>query len=528
MHPALRQLMALQARAWLRRQITSGSPLRRLFRLLAVILFALWMATRAVRGFAFTTPVSSEQILDKAPYYIAVLAVIPLLFGNEDRALAFSPPEIDFLFAGPFARRDLVLYKLVRVAIASLFGGMLAVIGLSTVIVFWPARLLGAALGLLGINLFATVVTLLREIVAEGAYKAIRWGAAIAVLGAVFGAAFRFGTDTLGGRIGGAVVTAALAPARVFAHVLASQSAGELALWSASAILVDAVLVGCVLLLDKGYVDAALRASQRRQRLLDRVSKGTIFLASSKSQSAMELRSLAIFGPPSAIVRRQAVSAWRTSRSWMLRLGVGLGFYGFFLSRTAMGAAPILSSMAMFLVILFPQMMRFDFRGDLDHIDALKSLPISFRAIALAELAVPTTLFAALALTLALGGGLWFGLPPASMAMIAIAIPPLALGVLALENFVFLLLPTRLFAPGQGGAFFFSGRRMLLMLLRLILFTVGGGVGAGVAWIAWWITRSTTIAYFAAWSVAVVLALLLTEAAARAFRSFDVSLDMPT
>jgi hypothetical protein len=527
-HPALRRLMALQARGWLRRQITGGSPLRRLLRLVAVALFVLWMVTRAMRGFTFATPVASEAILDKAPYYIAVLAVIPLLFGNEDRALAFSPPEIDFLFAGPFARRDLVLYKLARVAIASLFGGMLAVIGLSTVIVFWPARLLGAALGLFGINLFATVVTLLREIVAEGAYKAIRWGAAIVVLGAVFGAAFHFGTDTLQGRIGSAVVAAALAPARVFAHVLASRSTGELALWSGLAILLDAVLVGCVLLLDKGYVEAALRASQRRQRLLDRVSKGTIFVASSKSQSAMELQPLQILGPPSAIVRRQAVSAWRTSRSWMLRLGVGLGLYGFFLSRTAMGAAPILSSMAMFLVILFPQMMRFDFRGDVEHIDDLKSLPISFRAIALAELAVPTALFTALALALALGSGLWFGLPIASMAMIALAIPPLALGIVALENFVFLLLPTRLFVPGQGGTLFFSGRRMLLMLLRLALFTVGGGVGAGVAGLAWWITRSTTIAYFAAWSVAVVLALLLTEAVARAFRSFDVSLDMPT
>ena len=136
MHPALRRLMALQARGWLRRQITGGSPLRRVFRLVAVVLFALWMVTRAVRGFAFAMPVPSEAILDKAPYYIAILAVLPLLFGNEDRALAFSPPEIDFLFAGPFARRDLVLYKLVRVAIASLFGGMLAVIGLSTVIVF--------------------------------------------------------------------------------------------------------------------------------------------------------------------------------------------------------------------------------------------------------------------------------------------------------------------------------------------------------------------------------------------------------
>ena len=528
MHPALRRLMALQARGWLRRQITGGSPLRRVFRLVAVVLFALWMVTRAVRGFAFATPVSSEVLLDKAPYYIAVLAVLPLLFGNEDRALAFSPPEIDFLFAGPFARRDLVLYKLVRVAIASLFGGMLAVIGLSTVIVFWPARLLGASLCLLGINLFATVVTLFREIVAEGAYKAIRWGAAIVVLGAVFGAAFQFGTETLQGRIGSAVVATALAPARVFAHVLAARSAGELALWSAFAILLDALLVGCVLLLDKGYVEAALRASQRRQRLLDRVSRGSIFLASSKSQSAVELRSLAILGPPGAIVRRQAVSAWRTSRSWMLRLGVGLGFYGFFLSRTAMGAAPILSSMAMFLVILFPQMMRFDFRGDVDHLDDLKSLPISFRAIALAELAVPTALFATLALVLAMSGGLWFGLPLTSMAMIAFAIPPLALGILALENFVFLLLPTRLFVPGQGGTLFFSGRRMLLMLLRLVLFTVGGGVGASVAWIGWWITGSMTIAYLAAWSVAVVLALLLTEAAARAFRSFDVSLDMPT
>jgi hypothetical protein len=527
-HPALRRLMALQARGWLRRQLTGGSRPRRVVRFVAVALFALWIGTRAVRGFVFATAVPSEVILDKAPYYIAILAAIPLVFGNEDRALAFSPPEIDFLFPGPFARRDLVLYKLTRVAIASLFGGILGVIGLSTVIAFWPARLLGASLGLFGVNLFATVFTLAREIVAEGAYKAIRWGAAIVVVGAVLGAAFDVGSDTLQGRALAALIAAALAPARVFAHVLAAQSVAEVALWSTAALALDAALVGAVLLLDKGYVEAALRASQRRQRLLDRVSKGTIFLASSKSQAAMELRSLAILGPPGAIVRRQAVSAWRTSRSWMLRLGVGLGFYGFFLSRTAMGAAPILSSMAMFLVILFPQMMRFDFRGDVDHLDDLKALPISFRAIALAELAVPTALFTALALALGIAGSLWFRLPLASMAMIALAIPPLALGIVALENFVFLLLPTRLFVPGQGGSLFFSGRRMLLMLLRLLLFTVGGGAGAGVAALAWWITRSVAAAYFSAWLVAVVLALLLTEAAARAFRSFDVSLDMPT
>ena len=226
----------------------------------------------------------------------------------------------------------------------------------------------------------------------------------------------------------------------------------------------------------------------------------------------MELRGLAVLGPPGAIVRRQAVSAWRTSRSWMLRLAVGLGFYGFFLSRTAMGAAPVLSSMAMFLVILFPQMMRFDFRGDVDHLDGLKALPIPFRAVTLAQLAVPTVLFTALATMLGILGGLWLGLSFASMAMIALAIPPLALGIIALENFVFLLLPTRLFVPGQGGTLFFSARRMILMLLRLLLFTVGGGVGAGVAFLAWSITRSMTAAYFAAWLVAVVVALLLTEA----------------
>ncbi len=520
--------MALQARAWFRRQVTGGSRARRVVRFVAIGLFALWVLSRAAQGFVFDTAIPTQVILDKAPYYIAILAAIPLVFGNEDRALAFSPAEIDFLFPGPFSRRDLVLYKLARVAIASLFGGLLGVIGLSTFIGFWPARLLGAALGLFAVNLFATVITLAREIVAERVYKAIRWVAAIVVLGAVLGAAFEIGGGSAQARIAGTVVAVALAPARVFAHILAAQSLAELGLWSAIGMALDGALVGAILLLDKGYVQAALRASERRQRLLDRVSKGTIFLASSKPQTAMELRGLAVLGPPGAIVRRQAVSAWRTSRSWMLRLAVGLGFYGFFLSRTAMGAAPVLSSMAMFLVILFPQMMRFDFRGDVDHLDGLKALPISFRAVTLAQLAVPTVLFTALATMLGILGGLWLGLSFASMAMIALAIPPLALGIIALENFVFLLLPTRLFVPGQGGTLFFSARRMILMLLRLLLFTVGGGVGAGVAFLAWSITRSMTAAYFAAWLVAVVVALLLTEAVARAFRSFDVSLDMPT
>jgi hypothetical protein len=523
-HPALRLLMVLQARGWLRRQLTGGTRVRKLLRFTALGLFALWVLTRAARGFVFDTALPPQVIVDTAPYYIAILAAIPLVFGNEDRAIAFSPAEIDALFPGPFSRRDLVLYKLVRVAIASCFGGLLGVIGLSTFIGFWPARLLGAALGLFAINLFATVVTLGREVVAERAYRLLRWGAAVLVGAALVGVV----SDA--GRSPGVAsfVAVVLAPARVFAHILAAQSVAELALWSSVGLALDAALVGGVLLLDAGYVAAALRASQRRQRLLDRVSKGSIFLASTKAQPAMELRALALLGAPGAIVRRQAVSAWRTSRSWMLRLGVGLGFSGFFLSRTAMGAAPILSSMAMFLVILFPQMMRFDFRGDVDHLDHLKTLPISFRAVAFAELAVPTALFTTLAVTLAIAGGLWLGLEPLTLGFVLLAIPPLALGIIALENFVFLLLPTRLFVPGQGGTLFFSARRMILMLLRLALFTVGGGLAAGVATIAWWLTRSAAAAYLAAWCVAVVTALLLSEAVARAFRSFDVSLDMPT
>src|SRR4029077_12453883 len=93
---------------------------------------------------------------------------------------------------------------------------------------------------------------------------------------------------------------------------------------------------------------------------------------------------------------------------------------------------------------LLPQLLQFDFRGDLERIEVLKTLPCSPSAIVAGELITPivfATLFELpLAVCIALFQDQWLLVIIAAVALV----PAINLFVFAFENLVFLWYPCRL------------------------------------------------------------------------------------
>jgi len=534
-HPALFKLMRLQLKGWVRRQFTGGSLRRTIFGLLATVMFVLWFIGAAI-GAAAVPPRAPEQVLAILPFYLTGFALLPLITGNDDRAIAFSPAEIDFLFAGPFGRRDLVLFKLSKLILSSLVAGVFFTLFLHRFSASMAACVLGAGLSLTFINLLATIVALIRETMEQRAYALVRRAVTLSFLGAAAGVGWYVTRserplDSLRSLGEAAPVHSLTAPARVFAHVFAARTPAEFAAWTAACVGMIAGAVALVLALDRGYMEAALAASQRREARLSGMRRG-LLIATGTPVRAVRVPDLSILGPGAAIVRRQLVTALRASRAWLVLFVIAAG-YGYFVSRYVLlhpddpaRIAPIAPGL-MILLTIIPQMLRFDFRGELDCMETLKALPMTARTVARAELAVPTVILTLQAWVVISVAGALSALGPATLVMAALGALPAAVLVIGLENFVFLILPTRLMAPGQASVAF-SGRRILMLLARLVLILIGGGAVGVVGLAAWTASESVAITYAACWLTAMLIAAGVVWAVAWAFSRFDVSVDLPT
>ncbi len=535
MRSALFKLMRLQFRGWLRRQFTGGSTRRLVFGVLGTIMFLLWISG-VVIGTAIQKSRPAEDILATLPLYLTAFALLPIVLGSDDRAIAFSPAEIDFLFPGPFTRRELVLYKMFKLLLSSVAGGIFFGFVLRRLAASLPVSIAGAILTMAFVNTFTTFVALVRDTVQERFYAFFRRGATLLLILAAAAVIWLVNrsslptVDEIKHLASSGPLWIALSPARVFAHVFAADSLAEAGPWMAACSGMILLALVLVLAMDQGYMEAALIASQRRQARIAGMAKG-VMLPTGKPVRSYALPRVAAFGPAGAIAKRQLITALRTSRGWILMFVIA-GAYGYAVSRmvgsqhNSAGAAGLVPGLVM-LVLMLPQMLRFDFRGDLDHLELLKTLPISAVAIVLAELAVPSSVLTLLGWVIAGGVAGFAGMSIQSLMMAALAVPPACLLVIALENFVFLVLPSRLIAPGQAGMVF-SGRRVLMMLARFGLITVGGGLTGLVGLATWTLTASAAATYAACWCALLVILAATVSAVTWAYSRFDISVDMPT
>src|SRR4051812_15120240 len=75
-----------------------------------------------------TPPIGGDSEIEMfrryGPVLLLVYCMLNLLLSTGERVLYFSPPEIDFLFSGPFRRRQLLLYRFFGTLAAALLTSM--------------------------------------------------------------------------------------------------------------------------------------------------------------------------------------------------------------------------------------------------------------------------------------------------------------------------------------------------------------------------------------------------------------------
>jgi len=543
MDPALRKLLRLRLRGRLRVMFRGlKTPRGAVFFAIGAAMFVLWLGpslVMAVVGVSARGRFDPEVVRAVIPLGLAGLCLLSVLMSGRQKGIPFTAPEIDFLFAGPFTRRELLVYKLSSGMIGTIFVALLFSVFLLQHATLWPAAYVGCLLTLLFVQLFSTTVVLIGQTVAEQAYTRAR---RLALLGIFALVGIGLGEAALAARghdpfalltgfrhsWAGIVL---LAPMEVFGRtILAGSLVPELVGWGALAAAIDLAFLVLVLRLDVNYAESAIAASQRLYRRLEQVRRGGGLAWTVGSQPKMHLPGLPWLGGAGPIVRRQLIGAVRTARGllfFLVVMGIPMGIILVGSRQNHSAAMGALPGVLIFITFIFTQMVPFDFRGDLDHMDLLKSLPLGSVPIAAGQLVVPTLILTGIHLVVL--GVAAAMVPGAAAVLLAVAVfsVPFNFLLIGVENLLFLLFPTRM-APATPGDLQHIGRMMVLVAAKMLVLVACFGVAAALGAIAYFVCgRSWIAALSVSWLVVATGCAALVPCVAAAYRKFDVSVDTP-
>ncbi|HVC92351.1 MAG TPA: putative ABC exporter domain-containing protein [Pirellulales bacterium] len=542
MQRALWTLMKLRWRAAGRRLLRQGKTVRGVFALL------VWLGMMSplccgfigalVQSDALMAP-ARQFTCEFAPLGMFLMWLLALALSAGDKALVFSMAEVDFLFAAPFKRRDLIAYKILSSAPnVLLLALMFSIMGRFSYH-FWIAGFVGLVLGIGFLQYSLVAWALTRQTVAERAYnltrKLLLCGVLVAVAAGLGRAlANRELTDWRGLAADFRESWAGsclLAPFEVFSRaVTAERMFPDAAGWCLTGLAIDVALVVLVMSLDSNYLEAAANASRKRYEMAERVLRGN-WSGMRKVRVKLRLpppRWLAGAGP---VAWRQTLHLLRTSvnllNAALVAAGICVVVPLFHDTPGTRLAVWIVTDYLAGISLCFACFLPFGLRADVDRLDAFKAQPLPELATVVGELVPPAILMSLIEIVLLSAGaviqaGQWLVVPAA----VCFA-PPANLLLIACDNLLFLLFPYRT-AMGAAGDMQSAARQMLLMMLRVPVFMSLAGAVGGAGALAWVVTGESWPAFAAAaWFVLWCEVALLIAACTWAFRRFDVSLETP-
>src|SRR5579884_39133 len=107
MNAALFKLIRLQSRGMLRRTLHGiSTPRRAGFLLVGLAVLVLWLGP-AMFAASRQRP-APQRLRDAAPLALLGICVLTIVSSAGDKAISFTPGEVDMLFAAPFTRRQLL------------------------------------------------------------------------------------------------------------------------------------------------------------------------------------------------------------------------------------------------------------------------------------------------------------------------------------------------------------------------------------------------------------------------------------
>lgn len=541
--PALRKLMKLKLRGRLRQMVRGLKTVRgALLFAVGAIMLILWIGpslAMAFLGNSLHKHFDPEVVRTVVPLALLGLCAMSVLSSAHQKGIQFGAADIDFLFAGPFDRRELLVYKLYSTLAGVVLVGLLFSVFFLQYATLWLAAFVGSCLTLAFVQLFSTAVVLFGHTLAEQAYTRTRRIvllalAALAGIGlaeAAMAASEHGLLPLVTGFRHSWAGTLLLAPLDVFARVfLAGTLFPELLGWGALALGIDLALLAVVVGLDANYMESSIVVSQKLYRRREQIRRGGGLAWTVGSTGRARVPLFPWLGGAGPIVRRQLIHAVRTSRGlvfFFLVAGIPMGIMVLTTRREHDVAVGILPGLLMFVTFFFTQMVPFDFRGDLDHMESLKALPLRPAAIAAGQLVVPTLLLTAVHLAvLGLAAAMIRGVPAVLWA-VALFSPPFNFLLVGLENLLFLLFPARMVATMPGDVQHI-GRTIVQFMAKMLVLGAVCGVAAFLGGIAYLVAgRSWGAALPVAWAVLAIAGAALVPCVAAAYRKFDVSVDTP-
>ena len=432
------------------------------------------------------------------------------IFGVERRVLAFTPAEVTFLFSGPVTRRGLIQFKLLHSQLLILFNALLW-----TLILSRERFGVSSWLRVISIWVLLTTVSLHRlgaSFVRTSLYEHGRLGArhrivSLVVLGLVLIALTWSVADALPAIVAarGENLRAFMAalqeaasrpvpsvltyPFRALVRPLAAHTIVDWlrALWPALVLL--ALHYVWVVRSDSAFEETAAEVSLKRARALaDHGHVSTSFRA--PTQASRALFRLAPEGwPAGAILWKNLIAATRTKR--VRNAAVALGVAGVIVAILSFNPEGTLAELAGWLVaswagitiVIGPQWVRNDLRGDLLKLDLLRSYPLRGSSVVIAEVAASTLMLTAIQFSLLFIAYLAFlgkqqmtpDLQERSLLLVAavVYLPGINLLGVLIQNATALLYPAWVrLGTGRPGGIEALGQNMLMMVAFVMLLGV--------------------------------------------------------
>jgi ABC-2 type transport system permease protein len=547
MNPALLKLITLTFKARLRRIFRGCRTLRGAFLILftigVVVLFLGPSLATAI--FLRGRPGYPQMAGLTEPYLPLIILGVTLLFvftSAGEKALYFSPAEVDFLFPAPFHRRELLLFKLSKTLLGMVFVAFIFSILFLLYLTSWLAAFVGILLTLAFLQLLAMAAGFVGQLVAEHAYtvtrKLVLVSIGVLVAAGLIQLLWQSPVQSISELALGFRHTwpgmLLLAPVQVFSNAITARKwFPDLAGWAAGAAAIDLGLLALILKLDADYLESAAAISQKLYEKMQRVKQGGgIALPASKSAARIRLPMLPWLGGAGPLAWRQTLLALRTSQYAILMsagIGAGLLVFASFTPRNPNmpNVVPLMGiGFLVYLTFIFALQLPWAFRGDIDHMDSLKSLPVRPLALATGELAGAVAVLTAIQLIM-LAGLLGTGASAALVLVAAAFVVPFDVLMLVASNTLFLIYPVRIM-PTSSADFQFFGRTMLFMLLQGLILLPSLGIPAAAGGLAYLLSGFSWPVFAAtSWVVLVAELPVWLLLLARVFERFDPSTQTP-
>ncbi len=487
-----------------------------------------------------------EAIRRFGPLALFVYSLLNILLSSGDRAIYYSPAEVDFLFCGPYRPRQILIYKIVCGISAALLTALIMTFAVAHHTSSFLAAFLGLFFTFEMMYLLTLAVGLTLSTLGALAASRSRWLVlvAIIVLAAVsFGSVGREAFilpnwDVVKRAIDSPAMSVALAPFRPFVMTFTAERIWpDLLGWSALAGLIELTLLALVIALNAQFLEAAAAASTRVHARLQRMRRGDLSSVNPRRLFAVPM--FPWWGGIGPNFWRQLTTASRSPAQLVsLLLMLSMPLFMLLLIQSGGGVAPEMKRQgeaveiyavlpAFICMVLFAQsIVAFDFRLDRPRMETLKTLPIRPTYLAFGQLlASVVILSAAECLTLAMLACLDTRAVPQVAAM-AVLIVPVNLLTVAVENLFFLWYPHRITGVNSFDLQAI-GRQLLLMTAKLATIGVTGSVAAGVGALVYWFGgESWTATIVSAATILGVCGLGLVPVVAHAFERFDVAGDV--